>query len=178
MVNGEEHPPSCLASTRNSEHTIADEESRTWSNWKLSPILFQEINHLLGPVSTDQFASRLSSQLLVFLSWKPDPLTVATDAFTQDWSTFPEKQYAILPWGLIGRVLSLVHSQGVQELVLVGKPKLGIPCSFKCWSEYQFLFLGYQTQYSQCVRATHQALGLGRILKFTFERFLIKCSNI
>ena len=101
---------------------IADEESRTWSDrseWKLSPILFQEINHLLGPLSTDLFASRLSSQLPVFVSWKPDPLAVATDAFTQDWNTLPGRLYANPPWGLIGRVLSLVHSQGVQELALV-----------------------------------------------------------
>jgi len=103
-------------------NTIADEESRIWSDrseWKLSPILFQEINHLLGPLSTDLFASRLSSQLPIFVSWKPDPLAVATDAFTQDWNTLPEKLYANPPWSLIGRVLSLVHSQEVQELVLV-----------------------------------------------------------
>ena len=102
-------------------NTIADEESRTWSDrseWKFSPILFQEINHLLGPLSTDLFASRLSSQLPIFVSWKPDALAVATDAFTQDWNTLPGKLYANPPWGLIGRVLSLVHSQGVQELVL------------------------------------------------------------
>ena len=103
-------------------NTIADEESRTWSDrseWKLSPILFQEINRLLGPLSTDLFASRLSSQLPVFVRWKPDPLAVATDAFTQDWNSLPGKLYANPPWGLIGRVLSLVHTQGVQELVLV-----------------------------------------------------------
>ena len=103
-------------------NTIVDEESRTWSDrseWKLSPILFQEINRLLGPLSTDLFASRLSSQLPVFVSWKPDPLAVATDAFTQDWNSLPGKLYANPPWGLIGRVLSLVHTQGVQELVLV-----------------------------------------------------------
>jgi len=101
---------------------IADEESRTWSDrseWKLSPAIFQKINHLLGPLSTDLFASRLSSQLPRFVSWKPDPLAVATDAFTQDWNTLPEKLYANPPWSMIGRVLSLVHSQGVLELVLV-----------------------------------------------------------
>lgn len=68
-------------------NAIAEEESRTCSDkseWKLSPIPFQKINHLLGPLSTDLFASRLSSQLPIFVSWKPDPLAVATDAFTQD----------------------------------------------------------------------------------------------
>jgi len=100
-------------------NTIADKESRIWSDrseWRLSPILFQKINRLLGPLSTDLFASRLSSQLIVFVSWRPDPLPVATD---QNWNTFPEKLYANPPWGLIGRVLSLLQTQGVQELVLV-----------------------------------------------------------
>jgi len=75
-------------------NTIADKESRTWSDrseWKLSPVLFQKINHLLEPLSTDLFASRLSSQLPRFVSWKPDPLAVATDAFTLDWNTLSEK---------------------------------------------------------------------------------------
>ena len=48
------------------------------------------INHLVGPLSTDLFASRSSSQLPVFVSWRPDPLAAATDAFTQDWNTLPE----------------------------------------------------------------------------------------
>ena len=58
-------------------NTVADEESRTWSDrseWMLSPTIFQKINGLLGPLSTDLFASRLSSQLPVYVSWKPDPL--------------------------------------------------------------------------------------------------------
>ena len=47
-------------------NSIADKESRTWSDrseWRLSPALFQRINHQLGPLSTDLFASRLSAQL-------------------------------------------------------------------------------------------------------------------
>ena len=48
--------------------------------------------------------------------------------------------------GLIGRVLSLIHLQGVQELVLVApvwRPKHGIQCYFKCWSEHQFSSYSY-----------------------------------
>jgi len=103
-------------------NTVVDKESRTWSDrleWMLSPTIFQKINTLLGPLSTDLFAIRLSSQLPVYMSWKPDPLAVTTDAFTQDWTSLPGKLYANPPWGLIGRVLSLIHSQGLQKLVLV-----------------------------------------------------------
>ena len=48
------------------------------------PTLFQIINQLLEPLSTDLFASRLSTQLPNFISWKPDPLAMAVDAFTVD----------------------------------------------------------------------------------------------
>ena len=101
---------------------IADRESRIWSDrseWKLDPMLFQKINTLLGPLSTDLFASRLSTQLLSFVSWKPDPLAMAVDAFTVDWGSIPGKLYANPPWNLVGRVLSQVLNQTVEELVLV-----------------------------------------------------------
>ena len=60
-------------------NSIADRESRTWSDrseWKLSPALFQRSNMHLGPLSMDQFVSRLSAQLPAFISWKPDPLAI------------------------------------------------------------------------------------------------------
>jgi len=97
-----QHLPGVMNST-------ADRESRARldrSEWKLSPKIFQKINSLLGPLSTDLFASRLSTQLLTFVSWKPDPLAMATDAFTLTWSDLPQKVYANLLWNLIGRVLS------------------------------------------------------------------------
>ena len=103
-------------------NSIADRESRIWSDrseWKLSPDLFQNINHQLGPLSTDLFASRLSAQLPAFISWKPYPLAIATDAFTVDWSTIPAKPYANPPWSLVGRVLSQILNQKVHELILV-----------------------------------------------------------
>jgi len=53
------------------------EHGQTIQNGGFPPILF---NYFLGPLSTDLFASKLSSQLLVFVSWRPDPLAVGTDA--------------------------------------------------------------------------------------------------
>ena len=102
-------------------NSIADRELRTWSDrseWKLNPILFQKINLLLGPLSTDLFASRLSTQLLSFVSWKPDPQAMAVDAFTVDWGSIPGKLCANPPWNLVGRVLSQDLNQRVEELVL------------------------------------------------------------
>ena len=108
-------------------NTTADRESRTWSDrseWKLSPAIFYRINLQLGPLSTDLFASRLSFQLTTFVSWKPDLSAIATDAFTLDWSTMQGKLFVNPPWNMIGRILSQVHQQSVQELAQALYPTL------------------------------------------------------
>jgi len=50
----------------------------------------------VGPLLTDLFASHLSTQLATFVSWRPDPLAIAADAFTVNWSNLSQKIYAIL----------------------------------------------------------------------------------
>ena len=97
-----QHQPGVMNST-------ANRESRTWldrSERKLSPKIFQRINSQMGHLSTVLFASRLSNQFPTFVSWKPDPLVIAANAFTLVWSDLPQKIYANSPWNLIGRVLS------------------------------------------------------------------------
>ena len=81
----------------------ADEESRVMrdrSDWMLCPKVFNKINLRTGPLQVDLFASRLTHQLREYVSWRPDPEAVATDAFTLDWTRF--KGYANPPWNLIG----------------------------------------------------------------------------
>ena len=97
----------------------ADAESRVMrdrSDWMLNPSVFQAINHRLGPLEVDLFASRLTAQLRSFVSWRPDPEAIATDAFTMTWTGL--KAYANPPWSLVGRVLSQVHQQKA-DLILV-----------------------------------------------------------
>ena len=86
------------------------------SDWTLCPRVFQTINHKLGPLEVDLFASRLSTQLPAFVSWRPDPEAMATDAFTLDWKVM--RAYANPPWSLVGRVLAQVQQQKA-DLVLV-----------------------------------------------------------
>ncbi|MCH9717010.1 MAG: hypothetical protein K0U52_08000 [Gammaproteobacteria bacterium] len=86
----------------------ADQESRIMkdrSDWKLCPHVFQEINRILGPLQVDLFASRLTNQLPHYVSWKPDPLAMAMNAFTLDWEEL-QMSYANPPWNLIGKVLT------------------------------------------------------------------------
>ena len=65
---------------------------------------------LLGPCSVDLFATRLNNQLKRYISWRPDPFAIATDAFTISW--WEEVGYAFPPFALIGRCLQKVHQEG------------------------------------------------------------------
>ena len=61
-------------------------------------------------------ATRLTCQLGVFVSWRPDPMAIATDTFTLNWAEL--KAYANPLWNLIGRLLTQTCLQQA-ELVLV-----------------------------------------------------------
>lgn len=98
----------------------ADRESRVildLHDWKLDPLVFAELNRLWGPLEVDLFASRLSTQLPRFYSWRPDPQAEAVDAFSQDWSL--TKGHAFPPFALIGRCLKKILDRQVPSLVLV-----------------------------------------------------------
>ncbi len=100
---------------------------RDWSDWMLDPWVFQKIEQVLGPIEVDLFASRLTTQCPVYFSWQPDPYAAATDAFLQDWSG--RRGYANPPWCLMGKVLSLVQTQGAQVILIapVWKPQPWYP---------------------------------------------------
>ena len=48
--------------------------------------IFHRINQRLGPLKVDLFASRLTHQLPMYISWRPDPMAMATDALTMNWA--------------------------------------------------------------------------------------------
>ena len=78
-----------------STNCVADAESRTLkdrTDWKLNPLIFRAINQSLGPLEVDLFASRLSTQLPRFFSWRPDPMAEVTDTFNRQWGNL--KGYA------------------------------------------------------------------------------------
>ena len=91
------------------QNTVADKESRSMMDhcdWMLNPLIFNQIQSLMGPLENDLFASRLTKQLARFYSWRPDPDAENTDAFSQDWSK--ARGFANPPWCLIARSLSQV----------------------------------------------------------------------
>ena len=103
------------------QNTIADEESRMMkdrTDWKLNPEVFRQINRRLGPLTVDLFASRPTTQLPHFFSWRPDPEAEALNAFSQQWDKLEGKGYANPPWSLVGKTLSQVRAQGA-TIVLI-----------------------------------------------------------
>ena len=109
-----EHLPGVL-------NTIADEKSRVMkdrSNWRLDPEIFHQIQVRWGPLEVDMFASRLTTQLERFFSWRPDSEVEARDAFSQDWTRLQRKGYANPPWNLVGRVLNRVQQQEITQVLI------------------------------------------------------------
>ena len=97
----------------------ADTESQTvrdWSEWRLDPAVFLGIERLWGPVEVYLFASRLTHQCQAYLSWRPDPYALATNAFLQDWSGM--RGFAKPPCNLIERVLAQIQAQKAQVILI------------------------------------------------------------
>jgi len=75
----------------------ADWESRNvrdFSEWKLKPQIFMNLCKIVGSPTIDLFASRLSNQIPVYFSWKPDPYCLGVDAMQQEW---PHNQILYAP---------------------------------------------------------------------------------
>ena len=109
-----EHLPGILNQT-------ADWESRNVSDistnsWRLNPKIFAQINLQWGPLEIDLFADRLNAQLEKYMSWKPDPTAVGTDALLANWGGM--KAYAFPPFCLIQRCIAKVLKEK-GELVIV-----------------------------------------------------------
>ena len=97
----------------------ADKLSR-WSmdstDLQLLPSLFQRANRRWGPHTVDLFANRLNRQVRRYVSWRPDPFSVANDGLT-----FPltgENAWCFPPEALIQRLLAkLIREQATVTLV-------------------------------------------------------------
>ena len=91
---------------------VADMESQMAKDrcdWMINAIVFQRIQHSLGPLEIDLFASRLTKQLPRYYSWRPDSEAEAVDAFLQNWAQV--RGFADPPWCLIPRCLSQIKQQ-------------------------------------------------------------------
>ena len=67
----------------------ADQQSRILQDateWKLHPELFQKIVDKFGKPDIDLFSSRINIQLKRYVSWHPEPESMAVNAILLTWN--------------------------------------------------------------------------------------------
>ena len=87
------------------------------SNWRLHPQVFNVLNQVFGPFSTDLFVSFQNAHVDHFFSWKPDPQAAEADAFSQPWNKL--HPYAFILFALISRCLQKAREEKVAHLLLI-----------------------------------------------------------
>lgn len=106
-----------------SENDQADKLSRLKSNekenteWKLNEKIFKKLVNIWGKPEIDMFASRHNNQLSKYVSWKPDPMAQAVDAFCQNWAE--QFCYIFAPFSQIHRVLQKIDDDKAECMVIL-----------------------------------------------------------
>lgn len=101
------------------DNHVADEESRTIrsvAEWRLHQGTFRQITQTLGKCEVDLFATRLNTQLERFVSWRPDPEAIGSDALQLNWTDL--MGYAFPPFCLISRCLRKVREEKASLLLI------------------------------------------------------------
>ena len=88
-------------------------------DWKINPVIFEELDRKWGPHTVDRFADMHNCQIDRFNSRYWNPGSEAVDAFTCDWSG--ENNWWCPPPFLIPRLLR--HAQGTQAVGTLVAPQ-------------------------------------------------------
>ena len=100
-------------------NVIADQESRSLlssAEWMLNKEVFNWLMKVMGQCQLDLFATRLNHQLQHYVSWRPDPFAVATDAFRISWKD--QDGYAFPPFAMIGKCLQKIQQEQASLLLI------------------------------------------------------------
>lgn len=103
-----------------SQKVVADEESGVFSEeteWSLEQSFFNEISSVFGQFDIDLFASSINKKCPLFVSWFPNPLAFAIDAFSLNWGKF--YFYAFPPFILILKTLRKIISDRAEGVLVV-----------------------------------------------------------
>ena len=82
----------------------------------LAAHVFNLLTELFFAPDVDLFASRLNCRMTPFVSWRPDPDAMATDAFCLDWERF--RSYIFPPFCLIGKILRKLSNDQAQAILV------------------------------------------------------------
>lgn len=89
----------------------ADRESRSTSDtsdWMLSRQVFNNINRI-WPMDVDLFGSFWNAQLPRYVSWRPQPGSMAVNAFSVNWNDF--SGYVFPPFSMISKCLEKIRRE-------------------------------------------------------------------
>lgn len=90
-------------------------EDRDASDFMLNKKYFNRICQEFGCPKIDLFATRLTSQCKDFVSWFPDPNSIAVDSFTIRWD---KMFYAFPPFCLLPRVINKILEEKAEGIVV------------------------------------------------------------
>ena len=85
--------------------------------WMLNKAIFSQLCEFFPGLTIDLFASVLNHQLPRYVSWRPDPFAISTDAFSRPWGD--EKFYAFPPFSLIPHCLDKILNDQAEGLLVV-----------------------------------------------------------
>lgn len=97
---------------------VADKLSRLSvdeNDFSLDNIRYNSIVDRFGTPNIDLFATSKTTKCQKFVSWFPDPLSTAVDAFTIKWSDY---FYAFPPFSLLNRVIKKIKDDGAVGIVV------------------------------------------------------------
>ena len=100
----------------NIEADLASRVFNDHTEWALSQIVFDKINHHLGPLDIDLFASMNNTKLPKYVSWQPDPDCWSVDAFAMSWTDF--SVYIFPPFSLIKCCLQKVQQEEATVVII------------------------------------------------------------
>lgn len=97
---------------------MADRESRAGSDssdWMLDRAIFSRLAGI-WPMDIDLFAAPWNAQLESFVSWKPQPGAVASNAFSVNWRSF--SGYAFLPFSPVFKCIQKIRREKASVVLI------------------------------------------------------------
>ena len=92
-------------------------QTRDFSEWKLNSVIFMKLCQIRRTPEMDLCASRVSHQLLQYISWKTDPFSQGRYAFQISWAH--KFEYAFPAFEPIERVLQKVNQDQYLMLTII-----------------------------------------------------------
>ena len=116
-------------------NVLADHKSRIFNDsieWMLNPSIFREVVARLGRPDIDLFASRVNHKIPEFVSWRPEPNAVATNALNLTWNY--HLSYLFPPFSLIPLCLKKIQRDQAECILIVPvwKSRRGIQFFCQC----------------------------------------------